>query len=272
MYNEIIEKLIEIQKSGKVVSYSEFSNLYGSDSKLFSDTLIELRNTELSCIDDELLIKNINNCSSLFSGKDIIFLNLILLMLYFEIDIRDNVDTMLSIFKLSKFEKQHAVMRVIYDMHLTKIFTKSFSTYSDTHLLCEIDDYIDINVINTIPMIELYYSVIKENTPRLVKKLPKKIYCVGMVQEAFRMINGNGLRKFYTRFKTDYITSLCDFLKEIGGERFADIIIYGIESCKDQRKLDHLENKISNLEKKIPIEKLLINYIEHSEDISVSDA
>ena len=38
--------------------------------------------------------------------------------------------------------------------------------------------------------------------------------------------------------------------------------MYGIEFRKDSKKLDHLDNKIYQLEKKIPINDLLSNYLE----------
>ncbi len=265
MYNEIIKTLIEIEKHNKNNWYSEFSNMYSSDYGLFSDTLIKLRNTNLECIHDESLIDTINNCSSLFSGKDVILLDIILLMLYFEIDVQENIKKMLSVFQSLKFETQHIVMSVIYDTHLTRIFTKTFITHQNNNLTCKIMDYIDVNTIDTIQTAELYYSVVKKKHPSVFKQLPKKILCIGMVSEAFGIIDGDGLGCLYRYFKKDYITTLCDFLIEIGGGRFANIIIYGADYRKDHKKLDHLENKIYNLEKKTPIDKLLNNYLKNNQ-------
>lgn len=264
MYNEIIKSLIEIERHNKNNWYSEFSNMYSSNYGLFSDTLIELRNTNLECIHDESLIDAINNCSSLFSRKDVIFLDVILLMLYFEIDVQENIKKMLSVFQSLKFETQHTVMSVIYDTNLTRIFTNTFITHQNNNLSCKIMDYIDVNTIDTIQTAELYYSVVKKKHPLVFKQLPKKILCIGMVSEAFGIIDGDGLGCLYRCFKKDYMTTLCDFLIEIGGGRFANIIIYGADYRKDYKKLEHLENKIYNLEKKTPIEKLLNNYLNQS--------
>lgn len=268
MQKEIIEKLLEIKKNNKtnLQWYCEFNDMYSSDDKLFSDSLIELRDSNFDCIDDELLIENINSCSSIFCGKDWMLLEVFLLMLYFEIDVEKNIRTMLDIFLTSKFKEQQVVMQTMYSTCLFKIFTKSSATHSNNNLLCEINDYIDVNAVDTILLAELYYSVIKKNKPRLVKKLPEKVFYVGIVSQAFGIIDGDGLSCFYRHFKPDYITTLCEFLKSNGGEKYADIIEYGLEFRKDQRKLDHLENKIYNLEKKISIDKLLSNYLEHSAD------
>ncbi len=236
--------------------------MYTSNAEQFSDTLVELRKTNLECIEDKALVDKINNCSSLFSGRDIILLDVVLLMLYFEIDIQDNINTLLSNYQFPKFEKQTVVMCSMYYMYLTKVFTKDFMIHSNDKLVADINDYIDVDKINTVSMAGLYYSIIKDIKPRSVKNLPEKIFYVGMVCQAFGLIDGDGLSCFYRHFKSDAVSTICKFLKENGGERYADIIMYGLEFRKDSKKLDHLDNKIYQLEKKIPISDLLSNYLE----------
>lgn len=262
MHNEIISRLVEFRENNEANWCFRFTDMYTSNAEQFSDTLVELRNTNLECIDDEELVDKINNCSSLFSGRDIIFLDVILLMLYFEIDIQDNINIMLSNYQFPEFEKQSVVMSSIYYMYLTKVFTKNFTIHSNDKLVADINSYFDVDKINTVSLAELYYSVIRDIKPRSVKNLPKKIFYVGMVCQAFGLIDGDGLSCFYRHFKADSITTICEFLKSNGGERYADIIMYGIEFRKDSKKLDHLDNKIYQLEKKIPINDLLSNYLE----------
>lgn len=264
MYNEIIEKLIKVEKSHIADWYYLFTDMYNFNNEQFSNTLIELRNTNLSCIDDESLIEDINNCSSLFSGRDSIILDIILLMLYFEIDVQKNITTLLSNYQFPEFEKQTEVMCSLYYIDLTKIFTNSFIIYSNDKLIVEIDDYIDVNKINSISIAKLYYSVIKDIKPRSVKNLPKKVFYIGLVCQAFGLIDGDGLSCFYRHFKANTIITLCEFLNQIDGDDYANTIKYGLDFRKDHRKLDHLENKIYNLEKKKPIDKLLNNYLEES--------
>ena len=261
MRNEIIKTLIGIEIQKKNNWYADFNNMYRNKYEAFSNALIELRNTNLGCVDDEMLLNSVSDCSLSLSGKDVVFLDVVLLMLYFEIDIQENINTMLSVFRFSKFETQQEVMSIIYDTYLTKIFTRSFITYQNNCLMCRILDYIDAATIDTVQVTELYYSVVKKKHPSVFKRLPKKILCVGMVSEAFGIIDGDGLDCFYRHFKKDYIESLCNFLVEIGGERFANIIIYGSNFYKDYKKLEHLEHKIYNLEKKLSIDKLLCNYL-----------
>ncbi len=261
MNNEIIEKLIEVEKSHIADWYSQFTDMYNSNTEQFSNTLIELRNTNLGCIDDESSIEDVNKCSSLFSGRDNIVLDIILLMLYFEIDVQHNINALLSNYQFPEFEKQNEVMCSFYYIDLIKIFTKSFIIHSNNKLIVEIDDYIDVNKINSISIAKLYYSVIRDIKPRSVKKIPKKIFYIGLVCQAFGLIDGDGLSCFYRHFKANSIITLCEFLNQIGGEKYATIIEYGLEFSKDHQKLDHLENKIYNLEKKIPIDKLLSNYL-----------
>ena len=86
--------------------------------------------------------------------------------------------------------------------------------------------------------------------------MPEKVFYVGMVSQAFGLIDGDGLSCFYRHFKADTVTDLCKFLKSNDGERYSNIIEYGLDFRKDQRKLDHLENKIYQLEKSY----LLTNY------------
>lgn len=261
MHNEIISRLIEFRKNNEANWCFRFTDMYTSNAEQFSDTLVELRNTNLDCIDDEALVDKINKCSSLFSGRDIIILDVILLMLYFEIDIQDNINIMLSNYQFPEFEKQSVVMCSIYYMYLTKVFTKDFTIHSNEKLVADINDYINVDEINTISIAELYYSVIKDIKPRSVKNLPKKVFYIGMVTRAFGLIDGDGLSCFYRHFKGNSITVLCDFLKSNGGEKYADIIMYGIEYRKDSKKLDHLDNKIYQLEKETPIDWLLNNYL-----------
>ena len=149
-------------------------------------------------------------------------------------------------------------------MYLTKVFTKDFTIHSNDKLVADINDYIDVDKINTVSIAELYYSVIKSIKPRSVKNLPKKVFYVGLVCQAFGLIDGDGLSCFYRHFKSDAVNTICEFLKENGGERYADIIMYGIGFRKDNKKLDHLENAIYQLEKKIPIDELLKKYFENS--------
>lgn len=272
MYNEIIEKLIEVEKSHIADWYSQFTDMYNSNTEQFSNTLIELRKTNLDCIDDESLIEDINNCSSLFSGRDSIILDIILLMLYFEIDVQDTINALLSNYQFPKFEKQNEVMCSFYYIDLIKIFTKSFIIHSNDKLIVEIDDYIDVNKIDSISIAELYYSVIKDIKPRSVKNLPKKVFNIGMACQAFGLIDGDGLSCFYRHFKANSIITLCKFLNQIDGDDYANIIEYGLDFHNDHRKLDHLENKIYNLEKKKPIDKLLSNYLEELQNQPLNES
>lgn len=272
MYNEIIEKLIEVEKSRIADWYYLFTDMYNSNNEQFSNTLIELRNTNLGCIDDESLIEDINNCSSLFSGRDSIILDIILLMLYFEIDVQHNINALLSNYQFPEFEKQTEVMCSFYYIDLIKIFTKSFTTYSNDKLIVEIDDYIDVYKIDSISIAKLYYSVIRDIKPRSVKKLPNEVFYIGLVCQAFGLIDGDGLSCFYRHFKANSINTLCKFLNQIGGEKYANIIEYGLDFRKDHRKLDHLENKIYNLEKKKPIDNLLNNYLKELRNQSLIES
>ena len=69
MHNEIISRLVEFRENNEANWCFRFTDMYTSNAEQFSDTLVELRNTNLECIDDEELVDKINNFFIIFRKR-----------------------------------------------------------------------------------------------------------------------------------------------------------------------------------------------------------
>ena len=66
MKNAIISKILECEKASKLCWYTEFSNEFESDYNSFTDALLKLRQSNLECITDDKLKKQIKTSSPFF--------------------------------------------------------------------------------------------------------------------------------------------------------------------------------------------------------------
>ena len=258
MKNKIIGKLIEFHISGKNRDFSEFKSEYESNFDIFSETLKELRDTELSCV-EEYLFKKIMDCSQFFSGKEVILLEVVLLMLYYNINCDDNIRFILKRYNELKETKQPNVMPydTVYEATLTKIFMNDFEVYPGLSLNYDIENYIDPKEIQDISIASLYYSVIRKMKPDKFETMPLNIMKIGLILETFGVIDCDGLGCLYEYFDEEYIGDFCEVLEDVGASAFAKIIVSGFTVRDNYDKIENLENKFYSLENKININELV---------------
>ena len=243
----------------------DFLDSFLHESELLKRTLIELRDTKLENIVDESIISQINNVSKFFPGKEVILLNIIKILIFYDIDTQDSIKFLFN--RLEYYKKLPQNDKNKYDfafeMFIMRLFSKEFELYSG-EFNYTIDEFIVPEEIKDASIANIYFNVVRSLEYDKIDNIPSNVLNVAIIVDAISIIDGEGLENFYSYYSTDYVYKVVYGMLEVGLNEFGEIISQGLKCLNNSARLSKLQSRIYKYESQVFIDQLLENYLNQS--------
>lgn len=267
--NKIISKIIE-HENQKIAKHlidkdlclsfeKEFLNNYEE----FKGYLLELRDTKLQCVTEKALNAKIDDISKFFSGKEIVLLDILKILIFYRIDEKNSINFLVQRLLHYKALPQYDPNRydIAFEMFIMRLFSKEFELFND-EVDYFIEEYINPLEIRYASIASLYYNVVKALRFEDKHSIPSKVLNVAIIIESMGIVDGDGLESYYCSFTQDYIKRVAEAMQIVGLNEVGKNLLRGLEFTEDCIELEKLQNKIFKVEKNISIESLLDNYLQ----------